>query len=63
MTKTTLAITAAFALLMFCILTGCSKSSDAGPPGPAVGSATPQGGKITVAPQHGNRPHMGMAPK
>ena len=38
-------------------VTGCS-STPPDPPGPAVGSATPQGGVITQTPEHGRRPHM-----
>jgi hypothetical protein len=41
---------------------GCGSSSDDSPKGPAVGSATPNGGVITVAPEHGRRPHMAGGP-
>lgn len=37
---------------------GCN-STPPDAPGPAVGSTTPQGGVITVTPEHGRRPHMG----
>lgn len=57
-----IAATSVVCLIMFVLCAGCNRDdASAGPPGPAVGSATPQGGVITVAPEHGRRPHMAGA--